>query len=415
MRFLYNIAISVTKFCLPIAGLLNKKLHLFVKGRAGVFTQLSNTFNEKDDILWFHAASLGEFEQGRPIIEACKDRFPNHKILLTFFSPSGYEIRKNYSEAHLVTYLPLDTKRNMRKFIGSVKPKMAIIVKYEFWPNLLWQLENNEIPTILVSGIFRENQVFFKSYGGFMRKSLGAFDHFFVQDEASKKLLESIDVRNVTVSGDTRFDRVFQIVKEKVNLPVLEMFSTGKLTVIAGSTWPKDEELLIDFINNNNDVDVNFIIAPHEVDDGHIHAITSKISKKTIVYSEASTKNITAYKVLVIDGIGLLSKIYRYGDIAYIGGGFGAGIHNVLEPATYGIPIVIGPNYGKFNEAVGLIASGACIPINNKNEFNRVLDNLINDKNSIRDKGKAAKSYVESKIGATQTIMQYICRVLERK
>lgn len=405
----------MVKFCLPIAGLFSKKLQLFVNGRKNVFTLVSNTFNEQDKILWFHAASLGEFEQGRPIIEACKDRLPDHKILLTFFSPSGYEIRKNYQKADLVTYLPLDTKRNMRRFLSLVKPKMAVIIKYEFWPNLLGQLENNKTPAILVSGIFRENQVFFKSYGGFMRKPLRAFQHLFVQDETSKRLLENIAIEKVTVSGDTRFDRVYQISKEEINLPVLEQFSTGKLTVIAGSTWPKDEELLFDFINNDNNDEVNFIIAPHETDDSHIESITSKISKKTSAYSKASVKNITDFKVIVIDGIGLLSKIYRYGDIAYIGGGFGSGIHNVLEPATYGIPVIIGPNYKKFNEAIDLIASGACIPINNKKAFDCVLNNLITNEISIKEKGKKARCYVESKIGATQAIIQYICPILEKK
>ncbi|PID69602.1 MAG: 3-deoxy-D-manno-octulosonic acid transferase [Flavobacteriales bacterium] len=415
MQILYNIVIFLVKLFLPIAAVFNKKLTLFVRGRKSVFTQLANTFGKDDNILWFHAASLGEFEQGRPIIEACKKQFPKYKFLLTFFSPSGYEVRKDYNTVDLVTYLPLDTKKNMQRFLKVAHPKMAIIVKYEFWPNLLQQLKKMEIPTLLVSAIFRKNQIFFKPYGRFMRNSLDAFKHFFVQSDSSKKLLKNIGIQRVTVSGDTRFDRVFQITKEEINLPVLETFTKNKITVIAGSTWPKDEELLINFINENKNGNVNFIIAPHEVNENHVNNIISKISKKAIALSKATIKNVKNHETLVIDSIGLLSKIYYYGDIAYIGGGFGVGIHNVLEPATFGIPVIIGPNYKKFNEAAELIATKACLVVSNQTELAKTFEHLINNESDRQNKGKLAATYVKDKIGATQTIMHYIYNSLEEK
>ncbi|RPD97497.1 3-deoxy-D-manno-octulosonic acid transferase [Aureibaculum marinum] len=413
MYFIYNIAVYITIFFLKIIALFNKKIALFIKGREGVFTKLKNTFSTEDQIIWFHCASLGEFEQGRPIIEKLKKQlinsnFYNFKILVTFFSPSGYEVRKNYNTADLVVYLPLDTKKNARKFIEIVNPKMAIFVKYEFWPNLLKALKNKQIKTILVSGIFRENQSFFKKYGKWMRKSLNTFDHFFVQNETSVRLLNTIGFNNITLSGDTRFDRVYEITKQKINLDFAEQFKDNKITLVAGSTWPKDETILIDYINNNAKLNQKYIIAPHNINSQNIEKLKDRISKKVVLYSEIENKDLSQFQVLIIDTVGILTQIYYYGDISYVGGGFGSGIHNILEPATFGIPILIGPNYHKFKEAKDLINLKACISINEKYKLNETLTLLFDNDELRKNKGNIAKNYIIENIGSTKKIINYI-------
>ena len=408
MFLLYNIAIYLVGFLLKIIAIFNKKISLFVSGRKAVFLELASKFSPNDDVVWFHCASLGEFEQGRPIIESFKFQYPNHKILVTFFSPSGYEIRKDYAFADLVTYLPLDTKKNAKKFIEIVNPQVAVFVKYEFWPNILKELKFKNIETILVSGIFRKEQAFFKWYGGWMRKSLTTFHHFFVQNKISKELLNSATFNNVTINGDTRFDRVFEITKQDNEIAFIENFTDQKYTLLAGSTWKKDEELLIDYINNHASVEEKFIIAPHNINQNDINNLKNNLTKKTLLFSEQATKNAEDAQVLIIDSIGILTKIYSYASIAYVGGGFGTGIHNILEPATFGIPILIGPNYQKFNEAEELIELGACKAIHNNSEFNLAVTSLFSNDAERIDKGKKAREYILKNTGASKKIIDYL-------
>ncbi len=415
MYFFYNIAVHIANFILKIVAVFNKKIHLFIKGRRDIFEKVEKHFSTNDAVIWFHCASLGEFEQGRPIIEKTKSQYPNHKILVTFFSPSGYEIRKNYAFADVVSYLPLDTKHNAKKFVKIVNPAIAIFVKYEFWPNLLKQLKTNEVKTILISGIFRKEQSFFKGYGNWMKKSLKTFDHFFVQNKNSKELLKQIGFTNATVSGDTRFDRVNDITKQDNILAFVEQFVDGKITTVAGSTWQKDEELLVNYINTDAESNQKFIIAPHTINSNEIIKLKASISKETVLYSELDGKELNSYQVLIIDTIGLLSKIYSYADIAYVGGGFGTGIHNILEPATFGIPIIIGPNYHKFNEAKELVSLEACTVITNRFEFNNELNTLFANSNIRKIKGDMAKNYIINNIGATDIIVDYLNKRITKK
>ncbi len=397
----------------------HKKIFLFLNGRKETFKKLQ-IIKKTDTIIWFHCASLGEFEQGRPIIEAFK-RFEDRrqktedtqdiKIILTFFSPSGYEVRKDYEFADVICYLPLDTQKNVRKFIAMAHPNLAIFIKYEFWPNILKELNKNSIQTLLVSGIFRKKQAFFTNglLSSFMRKSLKTFDHFFVQDENSKKLLNSINLDNVTISGDTRFDRVFEITKQNNQLHFIEKFTQEKHILVAGSTWKKDEELIVNYINNQATSKEKFIIAPHNIKD--IANLKNSISKKVILYSERNTLHLNDFieaQVFIIDTIGILTKIYSYANVAYVGGGFGSGIHNILEPATFGVPIIIGPNYQKFKEATDLVASKGCFVINNTNELATLLKKFTTNTAFKNSTSAITKKYINSSIGATNSILDYI-------
>ena len=414
MYFFYNIAVIIVSFILKIVAIFNKKIHLFVKGRKDVFKKLENCFDFEDMVIWFHCASLGEFEQGRPIIENVKIQNPKSKILVTFFSPSGYEVKRDYVIADLVTYLPLDTKNNAKRFLKLVNPKIAIFVKYEFWPNLLRELKAREIKTILVSGIFRKEQSFFKGYGNWMKKSLQTFEHFFVQNQNSKELLKQNGFTNTTVSGDTRFDRVNDITKQDNILKFVEQFSDGNTTLVAGSTWPKCEDLLVDYINNKANPNQKFIIAPHIINAKNILKLKENISKETILYSDISGKKLGSYQVLIIDTIGLLTKIYSYANIAYVGGGFGVGIHNILEPATFGVPIIIGPNYHKFNEAKELVNLEACMVVSNSSEFNKELSLLFSNSSGRKNKGIAASNYIKENVGATDIIINYLNKTISK-
>tara|TARA_R110002049_G_scaffold616_17_gene3637 strand:- start:1764 stop:3017 length:1254 start_codon:yes stop_codon:yes gene_type:complete len=406
MKLVYNFTVFLASLLLPIVAIFNKKTKLFVDGRKQTFSKLSELKKEK--IIWFHAASLGEFEQARPIIEELKLKYKKYKIVVTFFSPSGYEIRKNYNLADVVCYLPLDSKSNARKFIEVLNPTLAVFVKYEFWPNLLNELKRKEIKTILVSGILREKQLFFKSYGGFMRTSLKAFNHFFVQDNNSKELLKSINLKNTTVAGDTRFDRVSEILEQDNSLDFINQFKDNKYTLVAGSTWKEDEELLVNYINNNATQDDKFIVAPHNIKSDAILELQKSIHKKTVLFSEMEGKNLAEYQVFIIDTIGILTKIYAVADVAYVGGGLKTGLHNILEPATFGIPVVIGNNYNKFKEAVDLVKIGGCISINNQEEFTSNFINLKEDVSFRNLTGIINKRYIKDHLGATKLIMNYI-------
>ena len=346
MTILYLVGIRIFHLLVIIVSPFNSKAKLWLKGRKRIFRSLKKGVKQDDKILWFHCASLGEFEQGRPVIELFKKEYPNHKILLTFYSPSGYEIRKNYEYADCVYYLPLDTPVNAKLFLDIVKPEAVFFVKYEFWYFFLREIGKRNIPLYLVSGIFRKNQRFFKSYGIKSKKMLRWFTHFFVQNEESKQLLNSINLKNVSVTGDTRFDRVYKIAQQSKYLPLIKKFAEKSPVIVAGSTWRPDEELIIEYFNYTKNP-FKIIIAPHEIHKENILRIIDSIKsdKKVLRYSEAQEDNIENADILIIDSIGILSSVYKYGTIAYIGGGFGKGIHNILEAATFGLPIVFGPNY----------------------------------------------------------------------
>ena len=409
MLFLYNIVVFNASFLLRIVAVFVPKIKLFVDGRKLVFEILSAKIKSTDKTIWFHAASLGEYEQGLPVIEKIKLKYPTHKIVLTFFSPSGYEVRKNNTVADVTVYLPLDTKSNARKFLSIVKPEMIFFIKYEFWPNYLNEIEKLQIKNYLISGVFRENQVFFKWYGSFYRNALQAFTYFFIQNESSKLLLQSIGFSNVRISGDTRFDRVATILNQDNTLDFIANFKTDSAnvemtTIVIGSSWPKDEALIINYINQSKGL--KFIIAPHNINALQILSLKNKISKSVILLSEKANNDLSNFDVLIIDNVGMLTKIYAYADIAYVGGGFGnPGVHNILEPATFGIPIVIGTNFSHFAEAIALVHQEGCISISNQNELNDSFNLLVNNKDERHEKGHICATFIQLNKGATDIIL----------
>ena len=394
MKTLYNISIHFYVIGIYISSLFNAKAKEWLRGRKIIFTSLEKAINNHNNIVWFHCASLGEFEQGKPIIKAYKLKYPTHKILLTFFSPSGFEIRKTTPLANWVFYLPADTKSNAKKFISIVKPIKAVFIKYEFWFNYMAELKKQNIPFYSVSTIFRKEQVFFK-YRWFA-KQLNNVSHFFVQDQNSKELLQNIGISNCTVSGDTRFDSVLANTQNPVRVPLIETFSKSKPTIICGSTWPEDEALLAKYIKKNPNY--NYIIAPHELQ--HISALQKQTN--ALLFSKADSTNIRHNNVLIIDSIGILSNIYKYGKLAYIGGGFGVGIHNILEAVAFGLPVIFGPNYQRFNEATELINKKGAISISNYTELTSAIDFF-----SAFDKSIAI-NYIQENSGATDTILDQL-------
>ncbi|QLE00744.1 3-deoxy-D-manno-octulosonic acid transferase [Galbibacter sp. BG1] len=414
MFFLYNILVYLTRFFVGIAAIFNEKLKLFVDGRKGVFSFLVSEITKDDKVIWFHTASLGEFEQGLPVMEQARKDFPGHKILVTFFSPSGYEVKKNTGAADVVCYLPLDTKFNVRQFLEIVNPQLAIFVKYEFWPNYLSGLKKRKIPTLLISGIFRERQSFFHWYGAFMRKSLQTFNHFFVQDERSKELLRKINIENVTVSGDTRFDRVAEILKRDNHLEFVQEFKQENLCLVAGSTWPEDEKILVDYINRDSSKRLKYIIAPHNIKPHLIEKLKNGFHKKVVLFSEKENKQLADYDVLILDTIGLLTKVYNYADMAYVGGGMGnTGLHNTLEPAVFGIPVFIGKNYSGFIEAEKLVSLGGIISISNKNDFANEIDYLIENQEDLKKVGAINDNFINKNKGSMIQIGSYIRKLIK--
>ena len=394
MNILYTISIQLYIIAIHIAALFNAKAKLWVKGRKTIFQKLTEAIKEDQAIVWFHCASLGEFEQGKPIIEGYKLKYPNHKILLTFFSPSGYEIQKNYDVVDWVFYLSADTKKNAKKFINIVNPIKVIFIKYEFWFNYMAECKKQNIPFYSVSSIFRKEQYFFKY--DFFAKQLYNVSHFFVQDNNSKELLQKIGFSNCTVAGDTRFDSVIANTQNAISTPLIEEFCENKTTIICGSTWPKDEAILAKYIKENPNY--NYIIAPHEMYN------ISELKKQTnaLLFSKADSTNISNSNVLIIDSIGILSNIYKYGDLAYIGGGFGSGIHNILEAVAHGLPVVFGPNYQKFKEANELIELEAAKDISNHSELETTILSFIDFDSSI------SKNYIKNNAGATEIIISSI-------
>jgi len=408
MRIFYQLGINIYWIIIRCVSLFNPKAKRFVQGRRNWKTRLAQARNLKKKYIWIHCASLGEFEQGRPFIEAIKSQFPHYGICLTFFSPSGYEIRKNYELADMVFYLPKDSAKNANAFLDILKPEISVFVKYEFWFHYLNQLKKHNIPTFLISGIFRENQIFFKPWARFFRNMLGMYTQLFVQDEDSLLRLKQIGVLNADISGDTRFDRVWKITQEECQLEIFEQFTENEFCVVAGSTWAQDEHILKQLLQSQPEL--KLILAPHEIHADRIQQIEAVFNDIALMkLSSADSSNDSAARLLIVDSIGLLSKLYRYGKIAYIGGGFGKGIHNTLEAACYGLPVIFGPNYMKFKEAVDLVELGAGFPVNTADELIQIVQNLQSEM-ALKASGKISENYILKKRGATQKIITYLTK-----
>ena len=396
MMIFYNIGIWLYLILIYVSSLFRQKSKQWIIGRKNIFKKIQHQVQGSHDIVWFHCASLGEFEQAEPVMRNYKFTNPKHKIILTFFSPSGYEVKKNSSIVDWVSYLPIDTKKNAKKFVKIVNPIKVIFIKNEFWLNYMNEIAFKNIPLYHISTIFRQKQIFFKSKK--FAEQLKNVTHFFVQDQKSKALLKKIGFINCLVSGDTRFDKVFKSSLKRKNNSLVELFSKNKKTIIVGSSWPKDEKIITKYIQNypHN----NYIIAPHEMN----NISSLQIKTRALLYSNANNENICKNNVLIIDNIGLLSSIYQYASIAYIGGGFGAGIHNILEATTFGLPVIFGPKYQKANEAISLIRKKAAISITNYDELVIAIDNFKDFKKSI------ALEYIKENIGATKKILSYISK-----
>lgn len=413
MKSLYNFAIAAFPLVLRMISPFHEKAKLMVDGRRGWETQVRNA-QLKDQVVWFHCASLGEFEQGRPIIESIKSQFPEHQIIVTFFSSSGFEIRKDYAQADLVLYLPFDNHREVKRYLDLIQPKLAVFVKYEFWYNYLLELRSRGIPTFLVSGIFRQDQKFFKKGWTFFTDMLSCFTHFYVQNDVSEQLLNSIGLQNVTVSGDTRFDRVKQICSSPSRIELAEKFAADKPVMVVGSSWPDDMEVLYPLINKV-ELDLKYIIAPHEIEKVKIQKLVERLDCDCQLFSEANADSIANSRVLVIDNIGMLSSLYQYGDLAYIGGAFGEGLHNILEAATFGMPVIFGKgkdNY-KYQEAVDLVSLGGAFEIQSSEEIIKLVKKLFNDTGVLQKASQISVSYVDEKSGATELFMRGISQYLK--
>lgn len=414
---IYNIVIYFVLWGIAIASLFNEKVRKMWRGEREAFKILKQKVDPNAKYIWFHAASLGEFEQGRPLMERIRKDYPQYKILLTFYSPSGYEVRKNYEGADIICYMPVDTRLNAIRFLRLVRPVMAFFIKYEFWSNFLHILKHRNIPTYSVSSIFREDQVFFKWYGRSYAGVLKCFTRFFVQNEESKRLLDGIGITAVDVVGDTRFDRVLQIKEAAKQLPICEAFRTGVASsqsadvphhdfkvFVAGSSWPPDENIFIPFFNEHKDW--RLLIAPHVIAEEHLKLILSLITgKKVVRYTQTTPEEAAEADVLIIDCFGLLSSMYNYGDVAYIGGGFGVGIHNTLEAAVWNMPVIFGPNNKKFQEAQGLLKSDGGFEINTNEDFSGLMSSLMNDEAFLKQAGDKAGAFVAHLAGATDKVL----------
>ena len=413
MHFLYNISIYLYYIIIFLASIFNDKAKKWIRGRKNIFDQLHQNIDPSQKIIWFHAASLGEFEQGRPVIESFRSKYPNYKILLTFFSPSGYEIRKDYKQADFVYYLPIDSRKNARKFIQIVNPNIAVFIKYEFWFNYINELHKNSIPIFTISAIFRNEQHFFKPYGAWFRSMLGKITYLFVQNQESLDLLKSIQLKNAIISGDTRFDRVYTIAKQTMNFPLIQKFVGQHHVLLAGSTWPPDESIINQLLLENQKL--KLIIAPHEVQEERIKSLQKLFdTRKIIRYSEANETSIESADVLIIDQIGILSGIYQYCDVAYIGGGFGNGIHNILEAVTFGKPVIFGPNYQKFKEAVDLIDLGGVFTVSNETNITSVFSKLFESDQYYNSISSICTTFIKENRGATDIILKTLSEYVKQ-
>ncbi|MDX1315750.1 MAG: glycosyltransferase N-terminal domain-containing protein, partial [Eudoraea sp.] len=398
MYILYNLLVSLVGFFLVPAGFFNSKLRLFYQGRRTVFPFLAKELKPNTPRIWVHAASLGEYEQGLPVVKELKSVYPNNQVLMTFFSPSGYEVKKNTTEVDVVAYLPLDTAANCRRFLDLVQPEVAIFIKYEVWPNYMRELTKREIPAVLISAIFNRKQIYFKPYGNFMLRALKQFRHCFVQDKKSADLLRQVGIQNCTVSGDTRFDRVSEILKQKDPLPLIAQFVNDEPCIVAGSTWPEDEKLLVPFINQT-DKPTKFILVPHDIKKDHVESLKKNIQKPVTTYTAMKASGEIDFKVLIVDTIGLLTRIYPFGQIAYVGGGFATGLHNTLEPAVFGIPVLIGTQFEGFREAEELVSRGGILSVANAGELSEKLDSLMEKEELRLSTGLINSDYIEENLG----------------
>ncbi len=403
---MYHLVIYIYLFGVAIASIFSKKVRKMWKGERRTIRLLKESVDPADRYIWFHAASLGEFEQGRPLMERIRHEYPDYKILLTFFSPSGYEVRKNYEHADIVCYLPLDTIHNARRFLRAVRPSMAFFIKYEFWYNYLHILKHRQVPVYSVSSIFREDQIFFRWYGRKYANVLKCFTRFFVQNETSRRLLATIGIDDVDIIGDTRFDRVLEIKGAAKHLPIVEAFKNGEPVFVAGSSWAPDEEVFIPFFNRRRDW--KFIIAPHVIDEDRIDEIMHKLQRKAVRYTQTTPREASTADCLIVDCYGLLSSIYHYGEVAYVGGGFGMGIHNVLEAAVWNVPVLFGPNNRRFQEAQELKQAGGGFEITDSRSFDVLMNRFIDDADYLNRHGRSAAIFVQERAGATEKILRRI-------
>ncbi len=407
MQLLYGVIVRLYYFLILISSPFNLKAKQWITGRRNLFKLLKEAIADQKNIIWFHCSSLGEFEQGRPVMEEYRKQNPEQKILLTFFSPSGYEVRKNYAGADWVFYMPLDVRQYVRKFLNIVNPDKVIFVKYEFWYHFLHEINKRNIPVYLISANFRRDQLFFKSYGNWYRRMLNYFTFIFVQNIESETLLKSIGINSVTVSGDTRFDRVSDIAGHARNIPEAEVFSGNSKVLVAGSTWPQDEELLVPFINKSPG-NIKLIVAQHEISESGLSRLERMLQVKSVRFSRADDTNLISAKVLIIDNVGMLSFLYKYGSVAYIGGGFGKGIHNILEAAVFGQPVLFGPNYQKFSEAVELISAKGAFTFSDYGQLDEILNQFFSNVEKLNSASAISKHFVEERVGATGRIMKVI-------
>lgn len=407
MQSLYNSLINFSQPVISIAGKFSPKLKEFSEGRKDLFPRLEKLLQPESQYIWIHAASLGEFEMAVPVLKMLKDKYPSEKIIVSFFSPSGYNNKKKHDLVDIFTYLPLDTKHNAQKFIDLINPKKVFFIKYDFWPNFLLGLKDRKIPTYLVSGVFRVNQSFFKIYGKWMIKSLEAFEHFFVQNEESAELLNKIGFKNTTVAGDTRFDRVAAQITQDNHIEFIEDFKASKVLTVFGSSWPEDENIFINYINEHPEQ--KFLIAPHEIKAEKIQSFCDNIKQPVLKFTEMDKANIEDFNVFILDTIGYLGRAYSYADIAYVGGAAGStGLHNILEPATFGIPIIIGSNYDKFPEAARLRQLAGLFSVKNSEEFDEIMDKFISNPNFRKKSGMIAGHFINSNTGATRLLESHL-------
>ncbi len=409
MQYLYTLLISIYGTAVSIASAFNPKAKLFSEGRRNWESKMLKSVSKNDRIIWIHCSSLGEFEQGRPVMERIKTDYPNHKLAVSFFSPSGYEVQKDYKGADYIFYLPIDTISNSKKLIRALHPEILILVKYEYWYNLLNQLQKSKIPVIVISAVIKKDSLFLSGYGGWFKKIIKRISHFFVQDEDSKELLKSIQIDQVTVSGDTRFDRVKEILESHPKLEFIEKFKGDSKLIVVGSSWPDDENLLIRFINEQLPDEWKVVFAPHNINEKQIRQLADQIKKKTSIYSQTDENQLSDADVLIVDTIGMLTKIYAYADISYVGGGFTkTGVHNTIEPAVFGVPVIFGPVYQDYFEAIELIESGGALNFKDYNEFSEKMNSMIKDELLRTERGKAAFNYIQSKPNSTRLIIEYL-------
>ena len=409
MNILYDLLINIFQLHLHVLKYFNKTVFNFLNKRKKIFKKLKSNISKNEKYIWIHVASLGEYEQGLPVFKKIKSLYKDHKIVLSFFSSSGYDLRKNNPISDLTVYLPIDTSYNAKRFIDLINPEIAVFVKYEFWPNFLKYLKKNNTPTYLLAGVFRKNHWFFKPYGFWMRNNLKTFNHFFVQNNDSKNILKKYNFNNCSVMGDSRFERVLELPNQKNEIKYLNKFKKSKQCFVAGSTWNEDDEIIIKFINSYKENDICFIIAPHQIDLNKINKAKSFIKKKSILMSELNRDNASENSVIFIDSIGLLTSVYSYADIGYVGGGMGnTGLHNTLEPAVFKIPVIVGKNFGKFHEVSELINLKGFISIKNYDTFKNELIDLINNKKARDKMGQINYKYILNKIGASEKVITYL-------